>query len=98
MEKQELFTTHKINESHNTWNATDDRFSIEIYRIMHDGNLPPKDDLSTIWVHDFLMKIDDVVWFSENIRGRSDSSSLLQTAKRFCYMQADEIIKEINQN
>jgi len=34
--------------------------SVEVYRIMHNGNLPSQDDLSVMWVCDFLDKQKDI--------------------------------------
>jgi len=41
MNKKELFKKYSINESHNVWDDSIDNWSsVEVYRVMHDGNLP----------------------------------------------------------
>ena len=52
MNKKELFEKYNIDESHNAWsNSIDNWMSVEIYRIMHDGNLPPQEpkDMTVLW-------------------------------------------------
>jgi len=92
MNKQELFKKYSINESHNVWdNKIDNWMSVEIYRLMHDGNLPPKDDTSTKWVTDFLDKTEDMKYMVELMK-RDDWGSLYITAKRMVYTCADMLI------
>lgn len=63
MTKKELFLKYNINESHNEWNlGVDDWTSVELYRIMHDGELPDPEDLTVIWICDFLDKQKDMKW------------------------------------
>jgi hypothetical protein len=95
MTKEELFKKYNINESHNVWNnQIDNWMSIEIYRLMHDGNLPPPDDKSVNWICEFLDKSNDVEWWIKNVMNRSDWGSLYLTAKRMVYTLADEILNE----
>jgi hypothetical protein len=55
MNEKQLFAKYHINKSHCVWdNKIDNWSSVEIYRIMHDGELPPPDDTSTLWVCEFL--------------------------------------------
>lgn len=91
MTKEELFEKYHINESHNVWdNQIDNWFSVEIYRIMHEGDLPPPDDMSIDWVTGFLDKTEtDVAWFF-NLENKS---SFYMTAKRMVYRFCDEILK-----
>ena len=97
MKKKELFKKYSINKTHNVWESSPDNWmSIEIYRIMHDGNLPPQDDLSIIWVCDFLDKETDIKWWMENVMSQPRWGSLYLTAKRMIYHFADEILKELN--
>lgn len=97
MTKEELFKKYNINESHNIWeNKIDNWMSIEIYRIMHNGNLPPKKDMSTKWVCDFLDKRHDIEWWKKNVMKFEYWGSLFLTAKRLICTMSDEILKEIN--
>lgn len=98
MNKQKLFEKYSIDESHNVWNnSIDSWMSVEIYRIMHDGNLPPQEpkDMSVLWITDFLDKQKDMKWWSKNIMTRPDWGSLYLTAKRLVYSMADEILKDL---
>jgi len=77
MTKKELFEKYSINDSHNIWEPIDSWSSVEIYRLMHDGKLPPKDDLSIKWITDFLDKAKlDMGWWVKNVMSRSDWGSL----------------------
>jgi hypothetical protein len=100
MTKKQLFEKYNINTSHSTWNdLIDNRMSIEIYRLMHNGNLPPENDMSIRWILDFLDKAkNDMKWWSKNVMSRRDWGSLYLTAKRMVYSLADQIITEINSN
>lgn len=98
MTKQELFNKYSIDESHNVWNnSIDNWMSVEIYRIMHDGNLPPQEpkDMTVSWITGFLDKQKDMKWWSKNIMCRPDWGSLYLTAKRLVYSMSDEILKEL---
>jgi len=96
MTKEELFEKYKINESHNVWQPIDNWMSVEIYRIMHNGSLPPQDDTTTKWVLDFLDKADkDMPWWVKNVMCRKDWGSLFLTAKRMVYSLSESILKEI---
>ena len=97
MTKKQLFKKYSINESHSHWNNQIDNYmSIEVYRIMHDGNLPPKDDLSVKWVTDFLDKVNgDTLYAAELMaRKQDDFGSLYLTSKRMVYSFADQLIKD----
>lgn len=99
MTKEELFEKYHINESHNVWdNGIDNWMSVEVYRIMHDGNLPPEDDQSTAYVCEFLDKVKEHGVFFLELRKRTpdDFGSLFLTSKRMVYTLADEILKELN--
>jgi hypothetical protein len=95
MTKKELFKKYSINESHNVWDdQIDNWMSIEVYRIMHDGNLPSQDDLSVEWVTDFLDKMkNDFEWWAKTIMIRKDWGSLFLTSKRMVYILADKILE-----
>jgi hypothetical protein len=95
MTKDELFKKYHIDESHKVWdNRIDNWMSVEIYRIMHDGNLPPENDLSVAWVTDFLDKATNDMAFFAKLRQRTpdDFGSLFLTAKRMVYSLADQIL------
>ncbi len=98
MTKEELFARYNINESHSEWNyRIDNWMSVEIYRIMHNGALPQNNDISVKWIVEFLDKIKDTKWWTNNVMCRKDWGSLLVTAKRLVYSLAEDILKEINQ-
>jgi hypothetical protein len=95
MTKQELFKKYFIDESHNVWdNQIDNWMSIEIYRIMHEGNLPPQGDTSVGWITEFLDKVKSDIKFFAKLRQRrpDDFGSLFLTAKRMVYLLADQIL------
>jgi hypothetical protein len=96
MTKKQLFEKYSINETHNVWEATDNWMSVELYRIMHDGNLPPQNDTSTKWIIDFLDKVKSDMKFFAKLRQRQpdDFGSLFLTAKRMVYSLSDQIIEE----
>jgi hypothetical protein len=92
--KEELFKKYSIDESHNIWEeGIDSWMSIEIYRIMHEGNLPPANDMSVDWITKFLDKCHDTKFFMElRKRKQDDFGSLYLTAKRMVYAHADKLI------
>jgi hypothetical protein len=93
MTKQELFKKYSIDESHSEWNnQIDNWMSVEIYRLMHEGKLPPENDVSVKWVIDFLDKTNDMKFMAELMK-RDDWGSLYLTAKRMIYKFAVELIK-----
>ena len=94
MTKDELFNKYFIDETHNVWDVIDSWASVEIYRVMHNGNLPPKDDTSVKWITDFLDKTNDPRFMIE-LRKRNDWGSLYLTAKRMVFMFSNELLKEI---
>ena len=97
MTKEELFKKYSIDESHNVWESIDSRMSVEIYRIMHNGNLPPQDDKSIKWVFDFLDKSKNyMTWWAKNVMNRKDWGSLFLTAKRMVYKLSDLILQEVS--
>lgn len=94
MTKKELFKKYSINESHNIWdNKIDNWISVEVYRLMHDGNLPPNNDLSVKWIIDFLDKINNTNYGIELMNTRKDFGSLYLTSKRMVYSYAEQILK-----
>ncbi len=95
MTKKELFEKYSINDSHNIWEPIDSWSSVEIYRLMHDGKLPPKDDLSIKWITDFLDKAKlDMGWWVKNVMSRSDWWSLYLTGKRMVCTMQEQILKD----
>ncbi len=96
MAKEELFEKYGINKSHCAWdNSIDNWISVELYRIMHDGNLPPEDDKSSKWVCEFLDKLESDNKFTLEMMKRSDFGSLYLTAKRMIYSLSESILTEI---
>jgi len=99
MTKEELFEKYHIDERHAAWDCMIDNWiSVEIYRVMHDGELPPQDDLSTGWITEFSEKCMDVHWMFTVLKKREDWGSLFLTGKRMIYRFADEILLEINKD
>lgn len=98
MTKSELFEKYNINETHNKWEAPDSWYSVEIHRIMHNGDLPNSDNSSIKWVIDFIDKFVTDGVFVAKLRERKDCDwgSLYLTAKRMIYQMADEIIAELS--
>ncbi|HXP52148.1 MAG TPA: hypothetical protein VN922_19485 [Bacteroidia bacterium] len=97
MTKEELFAKYHINESHNVWETGIDSWhSVEVYRIMHEGKLPPADDLSVKWVIDFLDKQKDMKWWVKNVMSRKDWGSLYLTSKRMVCTMYEQILAELN--
>lgn len=97
MTKEELFKKYSIDESHNIWQPEIDSWmSVELYRLMHNGDLPPENDKSTKWITDFLDKQKDMKWWVKNVMSRKDWGSLYLTAKRMIYMLCDELITNPN--
>jgi hypothetical protein len=92
MTKDELFKKYSINESHNKWEAIDSLMSIEVYRITHNGELPPPNDNSVKFITDFLDKQKESDWWAKNVMSRKDWGSLYLTAKRMAYMLSEEIL------
>lgn len=92
MTKEELFAKYHVNEGHNTWDAAIDNWiSVEIYRVMHNGNLPEPDDISTKYVLDYLDKTKDPKFFFSH----PQAGSLFTTAHRMVYRYADQILQEL---
>lgn len=100
MTKEELFKKYSINESHKEWNIMIDNWmSVEVYRVMHNGKLPERDDKSVKWITDFLDKAqNDMKWWVANVMCREDWGSLFLTAKRMVYKLSDQILQSINEN
>lgn len=94
MTKEELFEKYSINESHNVWdNDIDNWMSVDIYRITHDGKLPPSNDMSIKWVLDF---IDEVKTNPAKHIKNENFGSLYLTSKRIVYTLSEQILEEIN--
>lgn len=92
MTKEQLFTKYNIDKGHEVWeNHIDNWYSIEIYREMHGGELPPPDDFSIAYVLDFLDKTKDPKYFFS----LKNAGSYYTTAKRMVYRHADAILKEL---
>lgn len=97
MTKKELFKKYSIDESHSKWdNSIDNWYSVEVYRIMHNGELPKENDLSVLWVAKFLDKQNDMEWWVKNVMSQPNWGSLYLTAKRMIYRHSDSIISELN--
>lgn len=98
MTKEQLFEKYSVNESHNVWdNSIDNWMSVEIYRVMHDGNLPSQGDETTKWVIDFLGEAKKLSNFwRKEIMTRKDWGSLYLTSKRMVYRFSENILFELN--
>lgn len=98
MNKEKLFQKYSIDESHSVWDESIDNWmSVEIFRIMHNGNLPDGEDLSTDWITDFLDKSqNDMEWWAKNVMSRKDWGSLYLTAKRMVYRLSVQILEDLS--
>lgn len=85
--KSKLFQKYGINATHALWVPTIDNWmAVELYRYMHNGQLPPPDDLSLGYVLEFLDKCDKEKGFMRNLMAtRRDAGSLYLTARRMVY-------------
>lgn len=93
MTKEELFNKYSIKESHSEWSSgIDNWMSVEIYRLMHNGELPKPEDASTKWITEFLDKTQDVK-FVKTLMERGDFGSLYLTAHRMVYRYADQLVE-----
>ena len=97
MTKTELFEKYSIDESHSEWdNLIDNWISVEVYRVMHDGNLPPPNDMSVDYITGYLDKVLNDAAFAKKMMKRKDFGSLFLTAKRMVYSLSDQILKYHN--
>ena len=95
MTKQELFKKYSIDESHNVWDTSIDSWmSVEIYRVMHDGKLPPENDKTVDWITKFIDRfLHDKIFMQQMMeRKEGDWGSLFLTAKRMIYMLHEQIL------
>jgi len=96
MTKQELFKKYNIDESHSAWDESIDNWmSVEICRLVNNGNLPEPKNISARYVTDFLDKQEDFQWWAKNVMSRPDFGNLYLTAKRLVYRTAVLILLEI---
>lgn len=87
---RKMYDKYHINGSHATWDpVTDNWMSVELYRVMHDGNLPDPDDVSFDYVLDFL---DDIELQKQLMQTREDFGSLYLTAKRMIYQRYSSVL------
>ncbi len=99
MTKEELFKKYSIDESHSEWNnQINNWMSVEVYRVMHDGNLPPPDDLSSDWITQFLDDIHARDDFFMEMKKRKDWGRLYLTAKRMVYRHSETILEQVGLN
>lgn len=98
MTKEELFKKYGVNESHGIWTKTDSFMFVELYRIMHDGKLPPETDTGLQYVLDFLDKVKTDMRFVSKLRSRvpDDFGSLFLTARRIVFTHVECILRDIN--
>lgn len=93
MNKKQLFEKYHISEGHKVWQPEiDNWYSVEIYRQMHNGELPPPDDMSIAYVLDFLDKTADPAYFFS----LPNPGSFFTTAHRMVYRYADQILEELS--
>jgi len=95
MNKEQLFKKYNVNESHNILdNKFDNWFSVEIFRIMHNGELPNQSqDTSLKYILGFADKIRSPKGMIE-LRKREDFGSLYLTSKRLIYKFSEQLIKQ----
>lgn len=98
MTKEQLFEKYSIDEPHSEWNnGIDNWMSVEVYRVMHNGELPPPNDMSVLYIVEFLDKCHDNTGYGIKLmKEREDFGSLYLTAKRMIYSLCDEILKALN--
>ena len=93
----DILEKYEITDNFGFIDIGDDWKLVEIYRIMHNGHLPPEDEKHTyLYVLDFLdlQKENKFLdWQKEIINKNGD---LFTTAKRFIYTFVQEILHEIN--
>lgn len=96
MNREELFKKYRVKETHNKWEQIDSLMAIEIYRIMHDGQLPKENDLSLKYLTQFLDRCNSDIKFVSSLMERvtGDFGNLYLTAKRMIYKFADLIIEQ----
>lgn len=96
MTKEELFKKYSVDETHSVWDSSIDQwFSIEIFRVMHDGRLPGENDLSLKYIVDFLDKFKKDTKFLHEMMKKESWGSFYLTAKRSVYRYADILLKEL---
>jgi len=99
MTKEQLFEKYSIDKSHSKWESIDNWMSVEVFRIMHNGELPPENDISVLYIIEFLDKCHDGTgWGIQLMKERNDFGSLYLTAKRMVYSLSDEILKALKQS
>lgn len=96
MTKEELFKKYSIDESHSKWEGVDTHMSIELYRLMHDGALPPPNDISVYWIIEFLDKTKDGAFMRKLMMSKFEWGSLFLTAKRLLYQVHQQILESAN--
>lgn len=95
MTKEEFYEKYDISEEHNKWESIDDWVSVEIYRAMHDGELPPREMKSYLWMTEFYDRIG-TLWFIKEIMSKPNWGSYVTTCKRLIYHHQHLILGEIN--
>ena len=97
MTEQELFEKYHIDESHSKWDfMIDNWMSVEIYRVMHNGELPQSKDISCKYILDFLDGFSDHEFALKIRRNYENWGSLYLTAKREVYKLSELILEELN--
>ncbi|KAB8153406.1 hypothetical protein EZY14_009240 [Kordia sp. TARA_039_SRF] len=95
-DQADLLECFKVNQVHHfIWkDAIDNHNSVELYRIMHGGNLPNSNDKSVDWIIELMNKQeDDFQWWADRMMSRSDFEGLFMTLKRMIYCHAEDLIK-----
>lgn len=96
MTTDEFFDKYKLDESYNQWDVQIDGWIyVEIYRMMHDGELPPREMKSYKWMADFYDKIG-TPWFVKEVISKPNWGSYVTTCKRLIYQHSHLILIEIN--
>lgn len=96
MNKEELFKKYCIVEKHNKWDDPVDNWtSVELYKLMHDEDLPSENNDDLKWVIEFLNKLEEDKLFCSKMFRRKDFGNLYLTAKRIIYRFANEILTEL---
>ena len=97
MTKQDLFNKYSIDDSHNKWESIDNWYSVEIYREMHNGELPTGKEASLKYILDFADKIkEDHNYLRSLDKNGMNWGSFYLTSKRMIYTLHERILKELN--
>jgi hypothetical protein len=95
--KQQLFNKYKVDESHSSWLQMDNFISVDLYRIMNNGNLPENDN-NLLYVLEFLDNMADVIKAKEYmIKYPNYWGSYYMIAKKMIYRYHETILEQLKE-